>query len=130
MKKLLGIEYNEDGGCAWRNNGGIVERRFLNGGGSGWWPVAATSGRPRTPEQLREWCNARGFGYAQRAVARIFQEPTGLFYFCDDDGACDARGPGFKTKTEALREASLYFTHARFFGSNSVKSLEVYRLRP
>ena len=125
--KLLGIEYNEDGGCAWRINGGIVERRFLYGHGGGWETVADTPDCPRTAKQLQEWCENGGFGFAERAVARIFQEPTGLFYFCDDDGACDARGPGFRTKGAALREASLYFTHARFLGSDAVRSLECYR---
>lgn len=127
MKKLLGIEYNEDGGCAWRNNGGIVERRFLYGYGGGWEVVADTPDCPRTAEQLRKWCEAGGFGYRERAVARIFQEPDGRYHFCDDElGFCDSRGPGYKTKSKALREASLYFTHMRNFGSNAIRTLEPY----
>ena len=47
-------------------------------------------------------------------VARVFQEPTGLYHVCDDAlDHLDAGGPGHLTKAQALRHAlSCGYTHA------------------
>lgn len=53
-----------------------------------------------------------------RMIARIFQEPTGLYHWCDNDqaetsGMMDARGQGYKTKADAMRAAAFDgYTHA------------------
>lgn len=56
-------------------------------------------------------------------VAYIFQEPTGLFHFCDDDAEMlDARGRGYRTRAEAEHAAAAFgFTHAR--GSGKLKQI-------
>ena len=38
-----------------------------------------------------------------KVVARIFQEPTGLWHVCDDaEDYLDARGMGYKSRREAI----------------------------
>jgi len=46
-------------------------------------------------------------------TARIFQEPTGLYHWCDNDSMLDARGTGHRTKAAAMRAAAFDgYTHA------------------
>lgn len=54
-----------------------------------------------------------------RKVARIFEEPDGKFYVCDDNAeVLDARGFGFVSKVEAMRAAKeMGFTHATGSGT-------------
>lgn len=41
-----------------------------------------------------------------KKIARIFQEVTGLYHVCDDSlDFLDARGPGYKRKSDAMRAA-------------------------
>jgi hypothetical protein len=67
-------------------------------------------------------------------VARIFQEPTGKYYICDDaSDYLDARGPGYDTKAAALRAAASgpdAYTHATGSGTywgKSVRSIAAWR---
>ena len=60
--KAMGYEINEDGRVEWRNNAGIVQRRFLYGSGK-WEDVANTPDCPRTALQLMICCVCGGFGY-------------------------------------------------------------------
>lgn len=50
----------------------------------------------------------------EKQVARIFEEVTGKYHYCDDSLDClDARGHGYDTKAGALRAASYDgYTHA------------------
>lgn len=52
-------------------------------------------------------------------TARIFEEPTGLYYVCSNDlDYFDARGRGFLTKVDALRAAAAAgYTHATGSGT-------------
>jgi hypothetical protein len=58
-------------------------------------------------------------------TAYIFQEPTGLFHFCDEDAEMlDARGRGYRTRVEAERAAAAFgFTSARGPGRKSIKQI-------
>jgi hypothetical protein len=58
--KPLGIQINKDGKCEWRNNGGIIERRFLYANNK-WETVAEPC--PHTPEELKSFCEEGGFDY-------------------------------------------------------------------
>lgn len=51
----------------------------------------------------------------KKVVARIFQEPTGLYHYCDDAlDYLDARGNGLKTISEACHCARMSgYTHYR-----------------
>jgi len=54
----------------------------------------------------------------KKTIARIFQEPTGLYHVCNDAGPLDARGTGHRTKAEAMRAAARDgYTHARGSGT-------------
>ncbi len=50
----------------------------------------------------------------ERKVARVFEEPTGLYHVCGDSLTwLDARGPGCRSKADALRLAmDCGYTHA------------------
>ena len=65
----------------------------------------------------------------KRLVARIFREPNGLYYICDDNlSYLDARGVGYRTKADALRAAARDYTHAVGSGTYwvGVRSLTPY----
>lgn len=62
MKKM-GYEISEDGRCEWRNNGGIIERRFLYAADPQW--EAVQSPCPRTAKELKAFCEAGNFGYSK-----------------------------------------------------------------
>ena len=49
----------------------------------------------------------------EKKIARVFQEPTGLWHFCDDSLAyLDARGRGYRFISHAVAWAELDgFTH-------------------
>lgn len=57
-----------------------------------------------------------------KRIARVFQEPTGLFHYCDERlPYLDARGMGFSTKRQAMEAAYMAgFTHA--CGSGTYRS--------
>ena len=127
MSKLLGIEISEDGATAWRINGGSTERRALYAEQARWETVGGKA--PQTTAELKAFCDEGNFSFAERHVARIFQEPPGLYYICDDGLDClDARGTGYRTKSEALRTAALSYTHATGSGCSwkGVKSIESF----
>ena len=127
--KLIGIEISEDGKTAWRKNGGSIERRCLYNESTRWESVALTEDCPRTAAELEACCDAGGFEYRPRAVARIFQEPTGLYHICDDEeDFLDARGRGYHSKIAAVRAAARSYTHATGSGCpwQGVRSLESY----
>jgi len=129
MTKLLGVEIGEDGPTAWRKNGDAIERRCLYNGSAKWESVAVLPCTPKTAEELRKFCNDGGFTYAEKAVARIFQEPTGKWHICDDAlPYLDARGSGYDTKAQAIRAAAFYYTHAIGSGCywEGVRSLAPY----
>ena len=52
-------------------------------------------------------------------TARIFEESTGMYHICDDDGPLlDARGRGHRTKADAMRAAAYDgYTHATGSGT-------------
>jgi len=60
----MGFEISEDGRCEWRNNGGIIERRFLYTDNPQWETVADTHETPKTVNELQTFCEKGGFGYA------------------------------------------------------------------
>ena len=65
----------------------------------------------------------------KRTVARIFQEPNGLYYICDDElSYLDTRGVGYRTKADALRAAAGNYTRAVGSGTywDGVRSLKPY----
>ena len=127
MSKLIGIEINEDGGIAWRINGGMVERRYLYTENPRWESVGGNA--PKTASELKAWCAAENCTYAAKRVARIFEEPTGKYHICDDGlDYLDARGCGYDTKSQALRAAARGYTHATGSGCpwKGIKSLESY----
>ena len=69
--KMMGLEIGEDGYTEWRNNGGVIERRFLYARDSARWEsVALTPDCPRTAKELKACCKAGGFGYRAPARAR------------------------------------------------------------
>ncbi len=39
-------------------------------------------------------------------IARIFEEVTGKYHICDEDGPLDARGHAHDTKADAMRAAA------------------------
>ena len=49
-----------------------------------------------------------------KRIARVFREPTGLYYYCSDDlPFLDARGTGAHTKRAAMENAyAAGYTHA------------------
>lgn len=59
--KYLGCEQSDDGLTIWRNNGGCIERKALYDGRNVWEYVSSPC--PSTPEELRGFCIAGGFGY-------------------------------------------------------------------
>jgi hypothetical protein len=66
MKKL-GYQISEDGKTEWRNNGGIIERKFHYAEAPEWEIVADIPGEtPHTAKELEEICKAGGFGYSKK----------------------------------------------------------------
>ena len=125
--KYLGIEISEDGATAWRSNGGVVECRSLYTENPRWYSVGGNA--PKTASELEAFCAEENCTYAEKHIARIFQEPTGKYHICDDDlGYLDARGCGYDTKSQAIRAAALGYTHATGRGCpwKGIKSLEQY----
>lgn len=48
----------------------------------------------------------------EKKIARVFQEPNGLWHFCDDALDLDARGRGYRFVSDATAWAELEgFTH-------------------
>ncbi len=63
IMKKMGFEINEDGQIEWRNNGGVVERKFHYAEDQRWTIVANTPETPRTASELKSFCDEGGFGY-------------------------------------------------------------------
>ncbi len=111
----MGYQISEDGVVQWRNNGGCVERKFLYVENPKWENVSGPE-TPKTPSDLEFLCDDGGFEYCRpgtrlpgKKVARIFQEVTGLYHYCDDAlDYLDARGIGVKTVAECCYFAREY----------------------
>lgn len=61
--KLMGYQINEDGKCEWRNNGGVIERKFHYISNPHWETVADSPDTPQTPADLEAMCKQGGFEY-------------------------------------------------------------------
>lgn len=59
--KQLGYEINEDGIIQYRNNGGIIERKFLYA----YTPVWETVGGLERPFDLKKHCQKYGWGFCK-----------------------------------------------------------------
>lgn len=75
--KYLGTQISEDGECVWRNNGGVIERRFE---GREWETVGGDA--PKTPDELKTMCERGGYEYragrGTKKIARILSVLEGL----------------------------------------------------
>ncbi|MFA5409569.1 MAG: hypothetical protein WC343_12430 [Bacilli bacterium] len=74
----MGYQISEDGKCEWRNNGGVIERRFLYATNPKWETVANTPETPRTADELREMCKKGGFKYRAAEALIIRKVPSDL----------------------------------------------------
>ena len=61
--KYMGFQISEDGKTEWRNNGGIIERRFLYSSSNDWEIVAEDGELPHTARELKKYCEEYGYGY-------------------------------------------------------------------